>query len=92
MSTPCHKAETKKLNRISGQIEGIKKMIDDGRYCPDILTQLRAARSAIRSVEASVLEKHLQSCVHDAIVSDEDKIAQEKIDELITLFKRYDGS
>lgn len=87
---PCHKSELKKLNRIAGQIEGIKKMIDEHRYCPDILTQLRAARSAIKSVEASILECHLQSCVTDALASGDKKAATQKIEELKYLFKRYD--
>lgn len=87
---PCHKAEIKKLNRVSGQVEGIKKMIDDGRYCPEIITQLRAARSALKSIEANILEEHLQSCVSDAMVSGDKKQTAKKIEELITLFKRYD--
>ena len=88
---PCHASEIKKLNRIGGQVEGIKKMIDEGRYCPDILTQLRAARSAIRSVEASVLEAHLQHCVSDAMMSGDKKETEEKIAEIKDLFKRFDG-
>ena len=76
---PCHKNELAKLNRISGQIEGIKKMISDGRYCPDILTQLRAARAAIRTVEAIILETHLQNCVTEAIEKGD---TQDKIDEM----------
>ncbi|MCB1721970.1 MAG: metal-sensitive transcriptional regulator [Rhodospirillales bacterium] len=84
---PCHNAEIPKLNRIAGQIEGIKRMIEDGRYCPDILTQLRAARAAIRTVEAHVLETHLHHCVAEAMTADN---AQEKIDEIKDLFKRYD--
>jgi DNA-binding FrmR family transcriptional regulator len=88
---PCHGDEIKKLNRISGQIEGIKKMIDEGRYCPDILAQLRAARSAIRSIEANILETHLQHCVTDAMISGNKKQANEKISEIKGLFKRFDG-
>ena len=84
---PCHSAELPKLNRISGQIEGIKRMIENERYCPDILTQLRAARAAIRTVEAHILENHLQHCVAEAMNKDN---AQEKIEEIKTLFKRYD--
>ncbi len=44
---PSHDAEIKRLNRIAGQIEGVKKMVDEGRYCPEILSQLRAVRSAV---------------------------------------------
>ena len=90
MKHPCHKNELKKLNRISGQIEGIKKMINEGRYCPDILTQLRAARAAIHTVEADILECHLQSCVRDAMISGNEKDTAEKINELKDLFKRFD--
>lgn len=84
---PCHKAEITKLNRIAGQIEGVKRMIEDGRYCTDILAQLRAARAAIRTVEAHILETHLHHCVAEAMDTGN---AQDKIDEIKDLFKRYD--
>jgi CsoR family transcriptional regulator, copper-sensing transcriptional repressor len=87
---PCHHGELKKLNRISGQIEGIKKMIEEHRYCPDILTQLRAVRSALRAIEANVLETHLQSCVADAMLAGNEKENKKKIEELKDLFKRFD--
>ncbi len=86
-SHPCHNAELPKLNRIAGQIEGVKRMIEEERHCPDILTQLRAVRAAIRTVEAHVLETHLHHCVVEAMTTDN---AQEKIDEIKDLFKRYD--
>ncbi len=89
---PCHSAQLPKLNRISGQVDGIKRMIDDGRYCPDILTQLKAVRSAIRSVEATVLETHLQHCVIEAFEHGNLADAQEKINEIKDLFKRHDGN
>lgn len=87
---PSHQEELKKLNRIAGQIEGIRRMIGEGRYCPDILTQLRAVRAAIRTVEASVLETHLQHCVSDALTGGNRKKSSERIDELIDIFKRFD--
>jgi DNA-binding FrmR family transcriptional regulator len=87
---PSHHAELKKLNRAAGQIEGIRKMIEDCKYCPDIITQLRAARAALRAVEASILETHLQSCVADALMSGRPKDAMARIEELKTLFKRFD--
>jgi DNA-binding FrmR family transcriptional regulator len=89
---PSHTAEIAKLNRIAGQVEGIKKMIEDHRYCPDILTQLKAVRSAVRTVEANILESHLQSCVADAMISGDKEETAAKIAELKELFKRYDES
>lgn len=87
---PCHKCELPKLNRVAGQIEGIKKMIGDGRYCPDILTQLRAARAAIRRIESDILESHLQSCVADTLANGNEAETKEKIAELKELFRRFD--
>ncbi len=87
---PSHQPKIKNLNRIAGQIEGIRKMIEDGRYCVDILTQLRAARSAIRTLEAGILETHLQHCVADAMIDGNRKRATEKIQELKDVFKRFD--
>ena len=87
---PCHASEIGKLNRIAGQIEGVKRMIDEARYCPDILAQLRAIRSATRTVEANILEKHLQHCVSDAVNSGNKAEADKKLEEIKDLFKRYD--
>ena len=87
---PCHHGELPKLNRIGGQIEGVKRMVEEGRYCPDILIQLRAIRAAVRRVEADILETHLQSCVAGAISGGDADEAAQKIAELKDLFKRYD--
>ncbi len=87
---PCHQKELTKLNRIAGQVEGVKRMIEDNRYCPEILAQLKAVRSAVRTVEAQVLEAHLQHCVTDAFEGNDKAAAQEKINEIKDLFKRYD--
>ncbi len=85
-----HDSELTKLNRIAGQIEGVKKMIADGRHCPDILTQLRAVRSAVKTVEANILETHLNHCIAESLSGGKVKDAQKKIDELKDLFKRFD--
>ncbi len=89
MSThPCHADNIPRLNRIAGQVEGIKKMIEDGRYCPEILSQLRAVRSAVKAVESNILQKHLQHCVAQSFASGEDK--NKKIEELKKLFERFE--
>lgn len=87
---PCHKDEIKRLNRISGQVDGIKRMIEQGRYCPEILTQLRAVKSAIKSIEANILETHLSSCVSEALAKGTQEESLQKIQELKDLFKRFD--
>ena len=86
---PCHKQEIPRLNRVIGQLEGVKKMIEELRYCPDILIQLRAARSAIRAVESNILKTHLQSCVAQSFASEEDK--EQKLNELKELFDRFES-
>ena len=62
---PSHANEKKRLNRIRGQLDGIDRMIDERRYCIDIVTQIKAAKSALESLEKSVLETHLRGCVQD---------------------------
>ncbi len=86
---PNHHENLPRLNCVVGQIEGIKKMILDGRDCPDILMQIRAVRSAMKSIESCILEKHLQHCVAQSFKSDTD--APQKIAELKTLFVKYDN-
>ncbi len=64
---PDHSGELKRLNRVAGQIEGVRAMIEEQRYCPEILTQLRAARAALRALETAILGTHLGACVTDTI-------------------------
>ena len=82
-----HSENLGRLNKISGQINGIKKMIEEERYCIDIITQVRAVRSALKSIENNILEKHLQHCVSQYF-NEEDK--DKKILELKKLFNKYD--
>jgi CsoR family transcriptional regulator, copper-sensing transcriptional repressor len=60
-------AHLKRLRRIEGQVRGIQRMVDDDRYCIDILTQVAAATSALQSVALTLLEEHLEHCVADAV-------------------------
>ena len=87
---PCHADEIGKLNRIAGQIAGVKRMIEQRRYCPEILAQLRAARAAMRGVEAAILETHLRHCVREALTGGDRQTVQARLDEIKTLFRRYD--
>ncbi len=85
---PSYAAHRNRLKRIRGQVDGIIGMIDDNRYCPDILIQLRAVQKAMQSIEAEILKSHLQCCVYDALKSKNELEAKEKIDEVIKLLKR----
>lgn len=85
---PDHSSQIKRLNRIEGQISGIRKMIEDRRYCPEILVQTKAAHSAIRALEAVILKEHMESCVQAAFESGSEVERAAKIDEIINLFKK----
>ena len=86
MKSSCHKPLIPNLNRISGQIKGVARMVDEGQYCTDILDQLRAAKSAITTVENKILEKHIQECVTVSLQSQND--VDTKIQELMRILKR----
>jgi DNA-binding FrmR family transcriptional regulator len=77
-----------RLNRIEGQVRGVARMVDEGRYCIDILTQLQAARAALARVETEVLKEHLGHCVEGAIVSGDVEEQRRKAAELIQLLER----
>lgn len=77
-----------RLNRVSGQINGIIKMVEDDRYCVDISTQLLAASKALDSINMYVLTEHLKGCVYTSFESDEEEKKEEKMDEIITLINR----
>ena len=87
---PSHQEQMPHLNRVSGQVEGIKKMIEERRYCPEILNQLRAIRSAIKSIELRILDTHLSSCVNEACLSQDQNEQRKKIDEIRELIKRFE--
>ncbi|HCC03481.1 MAG TPA: hypothetical protein DEP51_01290 [Clostridiales bacterium] len=76
---------TNRLNRISGQINGIKKMIENDAYCNDVLIQLKAVESSTQSLSNHILENHLYNCVTRDLENGELDI----INELISLFKRF---
>ncbi|SFN70010.1 DNA-binding transcriptional regulator, FrmR family [Formivibrio citricus] len=81
-------ALTKRLNRIEGQVRGINRMVEEDRYCIDILTQVAAAKSALDAIALQLLESHAHGCVKQAIESGEGEAA---IGELVTVVKRMVG-
>ena len=96
MDNECCKKKTKRgsdekkliinrLNRISGQINGITKMVESDAYCNDILIQLSAVKNSVKSLSSYILENHLYTCV----TRDLENGDLDTIDELISLFKRF---
>ena len=85
---PDHSEELKRLNRLAGQVEGVKKMIEERRYCVDIMTQLKAIQSASKSIEAKILKRHFEACLKETLALKSKAKRDEKIDELIKLFKK----
>ena len=79
----------KRLARIEGQVRGIAKMIEDDRYCIDVLTQLGAVDTALEAVALKVLEDHVQHCVAGALASGDPRQAQEKTAELLGAVQRF---
>lgn len=84
-----HRDQLDYLRKIEGQIRGIQKMIEERRYCVDILTQLHSAVGAILSVEDKILKRHLGGCVASAFRSRTKKDIEKKIDEMIELITKF---
>ena len=79
----------RRLARAEGQIRGIARMVDDDRYCIDILTQLAAVDNALERVALEILDQHVRHCVADALASGDDADAAVKIDELLGTVRRF---
>jgi DNA-binding FrmR family transcriptional regulator len=79
----------KRLHRIEGQVRGIERMVDDDRYCIDILTQIAAVRTALESLGFEVLEDHVNHCVHDALTAGDERVATAKSNELLAAVQRF---
>lgn len=78
----------KRLNRIEGQVRGIGRMIDEERYCIDILQQIQAIKSALARVEDAVLKDHAATCVNAAIASGSENEQRKKFEELVDLMAK----
>jgi len=84
-----HSTQVPRLNRIEGQIRGISKMIQDGRYCVDILTQIRSASSALAKVQENIFKGHLESCVRDSLEGDDTGDRAKKVDEILEILSKF---
>ena len=82
---PSHKNNLVALRRIEGQVRGVQRMIEDRKYCIDILNQIHAVKGALGRVEEKILEKHFQNCVSEAIKGTSDKEKEQKMNEILNL-------
>lgn len=78
-----------RLRRIEGQVRGVQKMVDEERYCPDVLMQMSAIHESLRSVERILLKNHLQHCATEALRSGDERKAQKTYNELTELFYKH---
>ena len=79
----------KRLHRIEGQVRGIEKMVEDDRYCIDVITQISAVNTALESLAFRILDQHVQHCVAGAIASGDEAAAAEKSRELLDAVHRF---
>ncbi len=85
---PDHSENLVSLRRIEGQVRGVQRMVEDKKYCIDILNQIAAVKGALGTVEKRILERHFQHCVKNAMNSQSEADTNEKIDELMDLIHK----
>jgi DNA-binding FrmR family transcriptional regulator len=88
MQTDTKAAVRKRLSRIEGQVRGLGRMVDEDRYCIDIVTQISAIRAALRRAEEEILRDHVAHCVEHAIASGDKKDQRQKIAEIMDVLGR----
>ena len=86
---PSHEDQLVRLKKIEGQVRGVQKMIEGGRYCVDIITQLQSITAAIAGLQEQILRRHLEHCVTDAMRSGDETEKQEKITEIVGILKNF---
>lgn len=85
-----HDENLARLARVEGQVRGLRRMVEDGVYCVEILDQVQAARSALQSVGRRILRKHLEHCVAEAMRSGRAAVGKRKIEEVIAVLRRME--
>lgn len=88
MQDDTKKTVTTRLNRLEGQVRGLAKMVEDDRYCIDVVTQVQAIIAALKKVESEILKDHISHCVEHAIKSGDKKAQREKVQELVQTLSR----
>ncbi len=80
-----------RLRRIEGQVQGIQRMIEEDKYCVDIMLQVSAVQGALEQVSKILMHRHIESCVLDSMKAGSERERARKIEELIAVFSRYGG-
>ena len=88
MNDATKRSVSNRLKRIEGQVRGISRMVEEDRYCIDLLTQLQAVRAALHKVEEAILKDHVQHCVAHAFASGDAVEQRHKVDELVAVLGR----
>mgnify|MGYP003723205267 FL=1 len=88
---PSYTSQLQRLRRVEGQVRGVIKMIENKRYCMDILQQTRAISAALKAVENNIMEDHLTSCVASALKSNRKKDQANKIKEVIEVISKFNS-
>ena len=88
MEKPTKTSCLKRLNRIEGQVRGLARMVEEERYCVDVVTQISAVRAALSRVEEEILKDHVAHCVQNAVASGDKAEQRRKIAELVALLGR----
>lgn len=78
----------RRLARLQGQVGGIRRMVEEGRWCPDVLNQVEAVQEGLRAISARLLEEHIRHCVVEAARSDTPQVLERKLEEVAVLLRR----
>lgn len=87
---PNHEEQLNRLSKIEGQLRGVRRMIEERRYCIDIVSQIKAVNAALKQVRMGVLEKHIHHCVAESLTSRKPELFEEKVTEIIEVLGRMD--
>jgi DNA-binding FrmR family transcriptional regulator len=85
---PEHNSNLVALRRIEGQVRGVQRMIEERKYCIDILNQIQAVKGALARIEDNILKKHMESCVSDAVKGNSQIEKNKKLDEILAFINK----
>jgi DNA-binding FrmR family transcriptional regulator len=85
---PSHDEQLERLSKVEGQIKGVRRMIEERRYCIDIVSQIKAVEAALRQVQMGVLEKHIHHCVAESVRAKNPEQLEQKVEELVKVMGR----